>query len=298
MPEQPRPETIGFIGFGAMGKRMALNLRRNGYVIAAYAPSRSSDNNKEGVSFLASAQEVVRASEIVVISLPNDKVVQRSAYGEDGFLAACRPGQLLINTSTISPQTAQHLAEAGRAQGVAVLDAPVSGSTPEAEAGELTVLVGGDAADVARAQPIFDIIGRKTVHVGPSGMGATMKLAVNGIMGQAYAGISEAIGYGLAAGLDRATLFDTLEGLAVISPHHQRKLGLAADRHFSPQFPVKLMHKDLSLLLADAGRLGMPMGSIAAATQLFAAARTQHDADDYACVVGMLEDFAGSRPKD
>ena len=174
-----------------------------------------------------------------------------------------------------------------------MLDAPVSGSTPEAKAGELVVLVGGEAADVARARPILDAIGKKTVHVGPSGHGSTIKLVVNGIMVSSMAVIAEAVSYGVAAGLDRDALLQTLDGVAVISPHHKRKLAAAGGGNVAPQFPAWLAHKDLGLLLADAAAHGVPLPANAAATQLMSLATRLHGKDDYSAVLPVAETLGG-----
>ncbi len=175
-----------------------------------------------------------------------------------------------------------------------MLDAPVSDSTPEAKAGELVVLVGSEAADVARARPILDAIGKKTVHVGPSGQGSTVKLVVNGIMVSSMAVIAEAVSYRVAAGLDRDTPLQTLDGVAVISPHHKHKLAAAGAGDIAPQFPAWLAHKDLGLLLAGAAAHGVPVPTDAAATQPMPLATRTHGKDDYSAVLPIAETLGGS----
>lgn len=283
MPEQQG--TVGFIGYGAMAQRMAKHVRDAGYAIAAYTPSARGERADDGSPLHRSARALAEASDIVLISVPNDAALEASSYGSDGMLAGLRSSGLVINTSSVSPDASRRLAKAGAAQGVAILDAPVSGSTPEAEAGELVVLVGGEAADVARARPILDAIGKKTIHVGPSGQGSTIKLVVNGIMASTMAVIAEGVGYGLAAGLDRGVLLDALDGLAVVSPHHKRKLKAAGDGDIRPQFPTWLAHKDMGLLLADAASHAAPLATMAAATQLFSLTAQAHAKDDYSAVL-------------
>ena len=288
-----RHGTVGFIGYGAMALRMAAHVRDAGYTVIAYTPSARGDRAADGSRLYGSPRTLAEASDIVLMSVPNDTALDASAYGEDGMLAGLASGGLVINTSSVSSDASRRLAKAGAARGIAVLDAPVSGSTPEAEAGELVVLVGGEAADVARAAPILDAIGKKTVHVGASGQGSTIKLVINGIMASTMAVIAEGVGYGLAAGLDREMLLTALDGLAVISPHHKRKLKAAAGGDVTPQFPTWLAHKDMGLLLADAAAHAAPVPAMAAATQLLSLTAQAHAKDDYSAVLPVAVTLAG-----
>ncbi|WP_342629008.1 NAD(P)-dependent oxidoreductase [Nguyenibacter vanlangensis] len=284
--------TVGFIGFGAMASRMGRHVREAGYRIVAYTPSGKGGDGT--TPFLPTARAVAEAAGTVIACVPDDEALEASMYGESGALAGMGAGTLLINASSVSPEAALALADAGARRDVAVLDAPVSGSTPEADAGALVIMVGGTAADVARAQPIFDAIGKATIHAGPSGSGAKLKLVVNGIMGATLAAVAEGVAYGLAAGLDRDMLFDTLDSVAVISPHHKRKLKAARAGDFTPQFPTRLMQKDMRLLLTDAARLAAPAVTVAAATQLLSLTR-RADADaDYSALFAVLEQIVTS----
>ncbi len=287
-------KTVGFVGYGAMARLMAQNIRAAGYATLAYTPSATHDQAADGTRMLRSARALAQASDIVLVSVPNDSALQASAYGEDGFLAGLAEGGLVINTSSVSPDASRRLAQAGDAHKLAVLDAPVSGSTPEAEKGALVVLVGGSEADLARARPILDAIGQRTIHVGPAGHGSTIKLVVNGIMVSTMAAIAEGIGYGVAAGLDRDTLLTTLSGLAVVSPHHQGKIRSAGGGDLEPRFPTALAHKDLGLLLADAAAHRVPVPTVAAATQLLSLTMQRHAKADYSAVLPTVETLAGA----
>jgi 3-hydroxyisobutyrate dehydrogenase-like beta-hydroxyacid dehydrogenase len=289
-----RNGTVGFVGYGAMARLMAAHIRDAGYRTVAYTPSAEGGTAEDGTSMLASARALAEASTIVLVSVPNDEALAASAYGEQGFLAGLKRGGLVIDTSSVSPDASRRLAETGERRGIAVLDAPVSGSTPEAEKGELVVLVGGEADALARARPVLDAIGKQTIHVGPAGHGSTIKLVVNGIMVSTMAAIAETVGYGVAAGLDRATLLETLSGLAVVSPHHRRKLESAGDGDLDPQFPTALAHKDLGLLLADAAAHRAPVPTIAAATQLLSLTMQRHAEQDYSAVLPTAETLAGA----
>ncbi|EFG85104.1 NAD(P)-dependent oxidoreductase [Novacetimonas hansenii] len=278
---------IGFIGFGAMASRMGANLRKAGYRIVAYTPSgRGGDGD---VTFLPTPRALAADADIVIACVPDDEALEQSMSGPDGVLAGMKAGGLLINTSSVAPETSIALATQAAAGGITVLDAPVAGSTPEAESANLVILVGGDAADVARAQPIFDAIGRLTIHAGPSGSGSKLKLVINGIMGATLSVVAEGVAYGLASGLERDMLFDALDAVPVISPHHKRKLKAAKAGDFSPQFPTRLMQKDMRLLLTDAARQMAPMPATAAATQSLSLTRRRYADKDYSALFAIME---------
>ncbi|CUW46568.1 NAD(P)-dependent oxidoreductase [Novacetimonas hansenii] len=278
---------IGFIGFGAMASRMGANLRKAGYRIVAYTPSgRGGDGD---VTFLPTPRALAADADIVIACVPDDEALEQSMSGPDGVLAGMKAGGLLINTSSVAPETSIALAAQAAAGGITVLDAPVAGSTPEAESANLVILVGGDAADVARAQPIFDAIGRLTIHAGPSGSGSKLKLVINGIMGATLSVVAEGVAYGLASGLERDMLFDALDAVPVISPHHKRKLKAAKTGDFSPQFPTRLMQKDMRLLLTDAARQMAPMPATAAATQSLSLTRRRYADKDYSALFAIME---------
>ena len=172
------------------------------------------------------------------------------------------------------------------------METPVSGSTPEAESGQLVVLAGGEAADVAAAKGILNVIGRKTVHAGPVGTGLVMKLVINGVMALGTAALAETLAYGVKAGADRDTLIDTLQDLILVSEHHRRKLEMAKHSSYPAQFPTRLLLKDLGLLLAETAHHGVPMASMAAAAQLYALATNKHANDDYASAISVAEELS------
>jgi 3-hydroxyisobutyrate dehydrogenase-like beta-hydroxyacid dehydrogenase len=286
--------TIGFIGFGAMASRMGHNLRVAGYRIIAYTPSGKGGDGT--IRFLPTPRALAEAVETVIVCVPDDDALAKALHGADGALAGMTKETLLINTSSVSPEASLALAAAAAERAIAVLDAPVSGSTPEAEAGALVVLVGGEDAVVARAQPIFDVIGKATIHAGPSGSGSKLKLVINGIMGAGLAAVAEGVTYGLAAGLDRDMLFDALDSVAVISPHHKRKLKAARTGDFTPQFPTRLMQKDMRLLMTDAAKVAAPLATMSATTQLLSLTRRTHPDDDYSALFAVLERMVANTP--
>ena len=283
---------IGFIGYGAMAQRMGANLRRAGYSVVAFAPS----GGKDETEMLPSPRAIAEAADVIILCVPNDAAENQSLQGENGMLAGISAGKLVLDTSTVSPEQALALAKIAAENGFVVLDAPMSGSTPEAETGDLVMLVGGDAETVERAKPILDVVGKLTIHAGPAGSAARLKLVVNGVMGATLNVIAEGVSYGLKAGIDRDVLFDTLQQVAVVSPHHKRKLKMGQDKSFPSQFPTRLMSKDMGLLI-DAGRKVVAfMPAMAIADQALGLSNRQHADEDYSALIGAMEHSVANTP--
>jgi 3-hydroxyisobutyrate dehydrogenase-like beta-hydroxyacid dehydrogenase len=180
----------------------------------------------------------------------------------------------------------------GRERGIEVLDVAISGSTPAAEQGTLTLLGGGDADVFDACKPIFSAVAKQYFHMGPSGSGTAMKLVVNTLLGVNMQAIAEAVAFGEKAGLNRELLLQVLFRTAVVAPAHQNKLLRAEHHDYSPQFPLRLMNKDFKLILERANELGAPMPVTAAALQINAA-RTSHSPDeDFSSVIAEMERMA------
>ncbi|WP_370458641.1 NAD(P)-dependent oxidoreductase [Asaia sp. As-1742] len=278
---------IGFIGYGAMGSLMGHNLRATGYDVIAYTPSGRQQDAETPVA--QTACKLGESVDIIILCVPNDAAVMASAEGDDGFLAGARPDTLVINSSTISPEATEKLRGLVVEKGLRFVDAPMSGSTPEAEKGELVMLVGASEQDLAAAAPVLDAIGKLTIHAGDVGAGTRLKLVINGIMGATLNVIAEAVGYGLDSGLNRDMLYEALSQVAVISPHHKRKLGAAQQGDFSPQFPTRLMSKDMGLLISAARSTHSFCPAIAVADQALALSGKRHANDDYSALLGAIE---------
>ncbi|HEV2171146.1 MAG TPA: NAD(P)-dependent oxidoreductase, partial [Candidatus Binatus sp.] len=232
--------------------------------------------------------------------LPNDEAVLSVYRGPEGVLACANPGTIAIEMSTISPDTSRLLHRMGEEHGIEVLDVAISGSTPAAEQGALTLLGGGDTDVFDSCQPIFSAIAKQYFHMGLSGSGTAMKLVVNALLGVNMQAIAEAVAFGEKAGLNRGLLLEVLAKTAVISPAHQNKLLRAEANDYSPQFPLKLMNKDFKLILEKAGELGAPMPATAAALQVNAARTAVNGDEDFSSVINEMERLArvhgNSRP--
>src|SRR5271154_4086736 len=286
--------SIGFIGLGAMGQRMARRLLGSGFRLIAYdhTSSKTKELVASGAISAPSLQELAKKSEVVVSCLPNDEAVLSVYQGSDGVLAWVKPGAIVIEMSTVSPETSRALHLLGKARGIEVLDVAISGSTPAAEQGTLTLLGGGNAKIFDACQPIFSAVAKQYFHLGPSGSGTTMKLVVNALLGLNMQAIAEAVAFGEKAGLDRRLLLEVLAKTAVVAPAHQNKLIRAEHNDYSPQFPLKLMNKDFGLILDKASELGVPMPATAAAHQINAARAAGNGDEDFSSVISEMERLA------
>ena len=288
-------KTIGFVGFGAMPSRMAARLSKASCSVVAFDPSHP-EGEVDGFRMMPSAKALAQEVDAVLVCVPNDAALEMSTQSSAGALEGARQGQLMIDFSTVSPGASRALGKAAGKRQVRYVEAPMSGSTPEAEKGELVFLAGGESADVEAAAPILDVLGRKTVQAGPVGQGAVTKLVINGVMAMGAAALAEGLAYGVRSGVDRDMLIDTLSDLILVSEHHRRKLAMARKNEFPAQFPTKLMSKDMGLLLDHAREVGAPIPGMAAAAQLYAFAAQSHPTDDYASAIAALQDVVQTLP--
>lgn len=288
--------TIGFIGLGAMGQLMAGRLLSSGFPLVVYdhTSRKTAMLAVKGAVAAPSVRQLARKAEVIISCLPNDEAVRSVYQGPEGVLACANPGTIVIEMSTISPDTSRALHRMGIERGLEVLDVAISGSTPAAEQGSLTLLGGGDANVFDSCQPIFSAIAKQYFHMGPSGSGTAMKLVVNALLGVNMQAIAEAVAFGEKAGLNRELLLDVLAKTAVIAPAHQGKLLRAEHDDYSPQFPLKLMNKDFRLILEKAGEVGAPMPATAA-LQINAARNVVDGDQDFSIVIGEMERLARVR---
>jgi 3-hydroxyisobutyrate dehydrogenase-like beta-hydroxyacid dehydrogenase len=283
---------LGFAGVGLMGRPIAQRLLEAGFKVTAYDPDRSKaeELTQFGGTVAASVAELASSCDVVLSCLPNDGVVLSFYGGSAGAFANARRGTLAIDLSTVSPQTSRELSKLGAARGVEVLDVTMSGSTPVAEQGALTLFGGGDQQSFDASESIFRAIARKWFYVGPSGAGATMKLVVNSLLGVGMQAIAEAVALGEKSGLDRHRLLDVLAQTAVVAPAHLGKLQRAMTADYTPQFPLRLMNKDFGLILNLATAVGAEMPATRAAFAVNAAQAARGNEQDFSAVILQMEE--------
>ena len=286
---------LGFIGIGSMGRPIARRLLQAGYNLTAYNRDRSKAEALVGYGAVVanSIAELASNTDVILSCLANDDAVRNVYAGPEGVFANARPGSVVIEMSTVNPETSRELYKLGAACAVSVLDVPISGSTPAAEQGTLTLFGGGDEKIFHNAEPIFRAIARQYFYLGSSGSGTTMKLVVNTLLGVGMQAIAEAIVLGQKAGLDRDRLFDVLSHTAVIAPAHIGKLARAASNDYSAQFALRLMNKDFRLILETAAEMRVPMPVTAAAFQINTAEAANSIEEDFSAVIRGMENLAG-----
>jgi 3-hydroxyisobutyrate dehydrogenase len=285
---------IGFIGLGYMGSRMARRLLEADFPIGVYnrSPERIRPLAERGAAVYPSPLELAQHADVVLSSVTDDDAVLRVLLSADGALAGARPGATLIDLSSVHPDTSRRVAAAAKERGIAMLDASVSGSTVQAEEGNLIVFVGGDRGSYERCRPIFDVIGSAHFYLGPSGAGATMKLVVNTLLGVGIQAVAEAITLGERGGLDKDVMLDVLGQTAVITPGQKGKLENARSENYPVAFPLRLMWKDLGNILRLAQERQTPMPVTAAAQQVFAAEQAKQIEEDFSAVIRFTEELA------
>src|SRR5882762_3094828 len=285
---------LGFIGVGNMGSRMAKRLLDRGYQLSAYNRSRDAAEAlvKYGATVADSIAELASEVDVVLSSLTNDDAVKSVYTDPERVFAHVRRGSAIIEMSTVLPATSRELYELSRKAGVKFLDSPVSGSTPAAEEGTLTLFCGGDEELFQAAQPIFSSIARQYFYLGGSGSGTAMKLVANTLLGVGMQAIAESVALGQKEGLDRHHLLEVLSHTAVIAPAHLGKLSRADLEDYSPQFALPLMNKDFRLILETAAAAKVPMPATAAAFQMNVSAFSENPEQDFSAVIKLMERLA------
>jgi 3-hydroxyisobutyrate dehydrogenase len=290
-----RKPVVGFIGLGTMGSRIAKRIINAGFRVLVFDRTREKARAlaAQGASSAPSPRALAIESEIIMSCLSNDDAVKAIYGGADGVILAATPGNIIVEMSTISPDTSRNLSRVGKERGLEVLDVAISGGPPMAEEGSLTLLAGGSEQAFKDCDPIFAAIARHYFHLGANGSGTAMKLVVNAILGVSMQAVAEAIALGQKLGIERSRLLDVLSRTAVIAPAQQYKLARAARNDYSAQFAISLMSKDFRLIMDQAAALHVQMPTAAAAFQMNLARMARYPDEDYSAVIAEMEELAG-----
>lgn len=290
--------TIGFVGLGIMGQPMAANLVKAGFDVVGYSrrAAPSAELARQGGRSGTSIAAVTSESDFLITMLPDSPDVEEVVLGADGVLAHARPGLLLIDMSTIRPQSEVAIAEAARVAKVRALDAPVSGGEPGAVNATLSIMVGGSAEDFAEALPVLNAMGKTVAHVGPTGAGQIVKAANQLLVGGIIGLVSEALLLVEASGVDTQAAVAVLSGgLAGNRVLELKAAGMLA-RQFTPGFRIDLHHKDLGIVLATAREAGIALPVTSLVSQLFVAARSQGLGSlDHTALLKVLEGLSAAQ---
>lgn len=278
---------VAILGLGIMGSGMAKRLLFANFPLAAYNRNREKciPFGAAGAFIASSPREAASRSQIVLSMVGDDAASREIWLGENGALQGASRDSILIESSTLSPDWIAELASKASERGCSFLDAPVTGTKPHAESGELVFLVGGSPETLDAARPVFSVLGRDVLHLGPVGSGAAMKLINNFVCGVQAASFAEALSMIDAGGLDRTTAISILTGGAPGSGIVKRIAERVATNDFSPNFALHWMAKDLSYALRNAAGQGIPLQTAAAALAVFQQAiAAGHGDEDFSAV--------------
>jgi 3-hydroxyisobutyrate dehydrogenase-like beta-hydroxyacid dehydrogenase len=258
---------IGFIGLGLMGSRLTRRLHSAGWKIQAWnrSPKPAEVLRQQGVGITESVAELVNDADVVLSSLANDEAVHSVYFDHGGVFSAAKQGTIVLEMSTISPELSRLLHQQASSLGIRFLDVAVSGSTPAVEAGTITLLAGGDQNTFEQCVPVYESISRQWFLIGPGGSGVLMKLVVNLLLGVDMQAIAEAVSLGEHLHINRDVLLDVLSRTAVIPPAFVGKFQKIRNGDYSAEFPLRLMSKDMDLVMDAARTSGadLPAASVA-----------------------------------
>jgi 3-hydroxyisobutyrate dehydrogenase len=287
---------LGFIGLGYLGARIARRLAAAGFPMVVYDLDRTKAGElvSLGAKVARHPGELASEVDVVLSCLPDERAVKNAYLGPGNVLSSATPKTRIIELSTISPEAARELHRAALEVNASALDVSVSGSTRSAEAGALTLFGGGNREVFEATEAVFSAIAKQWFYMGPSGSGVAMKLVVNGLLGVGMQAIAEAAALGERLGLPRDLLLDTLAKTAVVAPAHAGKLASAEKNDYTPQFPIRLMHKDFGLILASAAQHGLSMPVTEAAAAVNSAEADSGIEEDFSAVIRRMEQEAGA----
>jgi len=258
---------LGFIGLGIMGSRLTKRLHSAGWTIQAWnrSPEPGRKLEQSGVPIAASLASLIDNSDVLLSSLANDAAVHSVYLDEGGVFSTSKPGTIILEMSTISPKLSQLLHREASARGLRLIDLAVSGSAPAVEGGTVTLLAGGERDTFELCRPVYESIAKQWFLMGGGSAGMQMKLVVNLLLGIGMQAVAEAVSLGLHFGLNKTVLLDVLSKTAVMPPALVGKLKKIETDDYSPQFPLRLMSKDMDLITETASEIGvgLPAGRAA-----------------------------------
>ncbi|HZH23823.1 MAG TPA: NAD(P)-dependent oxidoreductase [Solirubrobacteraceae bacterium] len=290
-------EPVGFVGLGMMGSRMAANLARAGYEVAVY--NRTSEKAEAWVAehggrFAATPRDAAEGAAAVITMVVDGPQVEQALLGEDGAALGAAAGTLMVDMSTIAPADARRIGAALAERELPFVDAPVSGSSPKAQDGTLTIMAGGSEADVGRARPYFDAMGDVIVHVGALGQGQLVKVIANAVGAVNLATLAQALVVGKAAGVDLPSLVSVFGKSSAASAMVALKAEPMLEHDYTPLFRLEHMLKDMAICMDESEAAGVPFPAAALARELYTAAMGRgHGEEDFCAVLEAAEGLAG-----
>ncbi len=298
-PTSGSSDRVGFVGLGIMGSRMAANLARAGHELTVFNRTRATADAwaaEHGGTVARSPAEVGAASDIVISMVVDGDQVREVLLGAAGVAEGAHPGTLCVDMSTIAPAQTRAIGAELAERGIALLDAPVTGSSPKAQDGTLTIMAGGTAEDFARAKPLLDVMGALVVHAGPLGDGEVVKIINNAVAAANCATLAEALLVGQATGIDLDALVQVMGKGSGGSAMLDLKAGPMRAHDYTTLFKLEHMLKDVRLCLEQAQAADVPFAAAAHARDVLVAGMARgHADDDFVALVDGLEALANQR---
>jgi 3-hydroxyisobutyrate dehydrogenase/glyoxylate/succinic semialdehyde reductase len=283
---------IGFIGLGIMGSRMAANLQKCGHslVIHNRTPQKAEPLLAKGAQWADSPAELASNVEVLFTMLAHPDAVREAALGENGFLPHLAPGRLWVDCSTVNPSFSRSMAAEAQARMIRFLGAPVTGSKEQAAAGKLVFWVGGEPFDLEACRPLLECMGNQIVHAGGQGMGASLKMVMNQLLGTVMAAFAEGLALGQSLGLSHEVLFEALlSGPAAAPLLAAKRKRIESGDYDGPDFPLQWLQKDLHLASVSAYESGVAMPLTNIAKEIYRLAIREGDGDkDFSAICGYL----------
>ncbi len=281
-----------FLGLGIMGGPMAANLVKGGHEVTVW--NRSPGKRVTGAKSAATAAEAARNVEVVWICVADTRAVEQVLFGADGVEGSLRPGVIVVDSSTILPSASKQFAERVRARGADFVDAPITGSKIGAEQGTLVFIVGGREESVERLKPLFAVMGKQFIRVGEQGLGEAAKIGMNLMIAMIYEGFAEALALTSKLGVPKEKLVELVQASMIRSGVTDYKAPFVLKKDYSPNFPLRLMYKDIHLMLDAATSAGVKLPGLEKVEEVYEASVKEGWRDlDYAATVGIIEKWAG-----
>lgn len=287
---------VAFLGLGIMGHSMASNLVKAGHEVGVW--NRTPGKEVEGAESFKAPADAARGREVVWMCVSDTAAVEQVLFGPNGVEGALEPGTIVVDSSTISPSATLQFAERVRAKGADYVDAPVTGSKIAAASGQLIFIVGGSDASVERLGPLFAAMGKKVLRLGETGKGQACKLGGNLMIALIYEGLAEALTLTAKLGVERERMFEFISSTMVKSGVSDYKTPFILNHDWTPNFPLRLMHKDIRLMLDAAREHRVKLPGLETVDEIYEIATEEGQADlDYAATLSILEKWAGLESK-
>jgi len=287
---------VAFLGLGIMGRAMAANLAKAGHQLTVW--NRTPGKEVEGARSAASPAEAAQGAEVVWLCVSDTAAVESVLFGPQGVENTLAPGAVVVDSSTISPSATLRFAGRLFSRGNDYVDAPVTGSKIGAENGQLTFIVGGAEQTLERLQPLLSAMGKSVLHMGQTGKGQAAKISMNLMIALIYEGFAEGLTLATKLGVEPQKLLEVVQASMVRSGVVDYKAPFVLRRDFSPNFPLRLMHKDIHLMLDAARETRVKLPALETVDEIYEVAEEEGQADlDYAATLVLLEKWAGIEVK-